>query len=243
MKIIEAKNLVKTYASQNRVLHDVSVDVKEGEFIVVMGPSGSGKSTLLLTLATMDALDEGSVVFEGQDLTKLSSDEQAKVRRKKMGFVFQKAHLLKNLNLLDNIIYPHITRDNLEEITQRALTLMERMGIEELSSRFQTEASGGQLQRACICRAIVHKPRIVFADEPTGALNSATSMEIMEIFKDLNQEGMTIFLVTHDAQVATFASRVIFLVDGSIEKELNFKAETPAQRLAQIEEVMHEYRI
>lgn len=168
------------------MLDGVSVEIGGGEFVAVMGASGSGKSTLLYALSGMDGIDMGEVTFEGKPLSGLSDDALTDLRRTKMGFVFQQPTLLKNLNILDNILLPQMRdhRRNVKKLTVRARTLMEQVGIAELEQRDVTQVSGGQLQRAGICRALMSSPKIVFADEPTGALNSKSSDEIMTLFRE-----------------------------------------------------------
>ncbi len=176
-KIIVGQNIVKTFgegAEKRNVLDGVSVEINTGEFVAVMGPSGSGKSTLLYALSGMDGIDSGSVLFDGVDLARLGDNELADVRRRKMGFVFQQPTLLRNLNVLDNIVLP-ATRDgrkNARQLSAKARALMARTDIKDLADRDITQASGGQLQRVGICRALMNDPQIIFGDEPTGALNS-----------------------------------------------------------------------
>jgi putative ABC transport system ATP-binding protein len=224
-KVIIGENIVKSFgeaAEKRNVLNGVSVEILEGEFVSVMGPSGSGKSTLMFTLSGMDDVDCGKVTFEGKDLLVLSENELADIRRTKMGFVFQQPTLLKNLNILDNIILPSM-RDNRKKrasITQKARALMKKVGIAELENRDITQVSGGQLQRAGICRALMSNPKIIFGDEPTGALNSKSTQEIMNLFFEINTEGTAIMLVTHDAKVAARTERIMFMLDGKIVNEL-----------------------
>jgi putative ABC transport system ATP-binding protein len=225
-KIIMAENLVKTYgvgSEKSNVLEKVSVEINEGEFVAVMGPSGSGKTTLIFALSGMDTIDSGKVIFDDRDISTLSEKEMADLRRKKMGFVFQQPTMLKNLNIGDNIILPAMReiRKKRAEISANAKRLMGKVGITELENRDIAQVSGGQLQRAGICRALINSPKIVFGDEPTGALNSKTSQEIMEIFSELNREGITIMFVTHDATVAAQTERILFMVDGKIVSELH----------------------
>lgn len=225
MKIIEGRNLVKFFgeASEKRkVLEDVSVEIGEGEFLSVMGPSGSGKSTLLFVLSGMDDSDSGKVIFAGKDLAELNDNERADMRRNAMGFVFQKPTLLGNLNILDNIILPTVRGNakNTVKLTEKARALMKRMGIEGLEKRGIAQVSGGQLQRAGICRALMSNPRIIFGDEPTGALNSKSAQEVMDIFASINGEGTAIMLVTHDAGVAARTERILFMRDGKVVNEL-----------------------
>ena len=226
-KILSGKNLVKTYGKEkeaSKVLNGVNVAISAGEFVAVMGPSGCGKSTLLFVLSGTDTIDSGSVEFDGEELSRLNENELADIRRAKMGFVFQQPTMLKNLNILDNIILSAVqgNRKDIAKITQKARTLIEKSGIPGIEEREITEVSGGQLQRASICRALMNEPEILFADEPTGALNSKSSEEIMALFVEINKNGTAIFLVTHDAKVASRADRVLFMKDGAIKTELTF---------------------
>jgi putative ABC transport system ATP-binding protein len=223
-KIIVAEHIVKAFGAgdeQRNVLDGVSVEIHQGEFVAIMGPSGSGKSTLLFALSGMDRVDRGKVLFDGVDLARLSDNELADTRRKKMGFVFQQPTLLKNLNILDNIMLPAIRdgRKNTRELTAKARTLMEQVGIAELAARDTTQASGGQLQRVGICRALMSDPKVIFGDEPTGALNSTSANEMLHLFAEIHRTGTTIVLVTHDASVAAKTKRVLFIFDGSIAGE------------------------
>lgn len=223
--IITGKNILKTFGKgkeQVTALNGVNVEIAKGEFVAVMGPSGSGKSTLLFALSGMDEITSGSVNFGDTELSKLRENALADVRRTKMGFVFQQPTMLKNLNLLDNIILPaaHEGYKDTAKISQKAKALMKKTGISGLERRDITEVSGGQLQRAGICRALMNAPEILFADEPTGALNTKSADEIMGLLLVINQEGTAILLVTHDAKVAARADRVLFTKDGSIVSEL-----------------------
>ena len=224
-KIIIGDHIVKSFGvddEQRNVLDGVSVDINEGEFVAVMGPSGSGKSTLMFALSGMDSVDGGKVVFDGMDLTEVGEKELSEIRRIKMGFIFQQPTMLKNLNILDNIILPSMrnNRKNAPKISEKARMLMQRVGIGELEKRDITQVSGGQLQRAGICRALMNNPKIIFGDEPTGALNSKSSEEIMDIFSDINSDGTALMLVTHDAKVAALTDRIMFMRDGKIVSEL-----------------------
>ena len=224
--ILEVKDLCKTYVVNKRelnVLNNVNLQIKEGEFISVMGPSGSGKSTLLYNVSGMDKMTAGSVVFKGIELSTLSEKEMSTLRLHEMGFVFQQINLLKNLGIIDNIVVSAYMAKNRrrKEINQFAIELMEKTGITELADNDITQASGGQLQRVAICRSLINNPDIIFGDEPTGALNSKSSNEIMDIFKDINESGSTIMLVTHNVKVASKTERVLFMIDGKIEGEYN----------------------
>jgi putative ABC transport system ATP-binding protein len=223
-KIIVGEKIVKSFGEgdeKRNVLDGVSVEINAGEFVAVMGPSGSGKSTLLFALSGMDGVDSGNVMFDGVDLSRLSDNDLADIRRTKMGFVFQQPTLLRNLNILDNIILPSMRGHgkNGALIAEKAKILMAKTGIEELEMRDITQASGGQLQRVGICRALMSDPQIIFGDEPTGALNSTSANEIMALLGEIHRAGTTILLVTHDVRVAARTERVLFIFDGQIAGE------------------------
>ena len=222
--LISSENITKSFgvgAEKRNVLDGVSVDIQQGEFVAVMGPSGSGKSTLLYALSGMDRVDGGKVIFDGADLSALKENDLADLRRAKMGFVFQQPTLLRNLNILDNILLPSMRdgRKNGARLTAKARTLMETTGIAGLENRDITQASGGQLQRVGICRALMGDPKIIFGDEPTGALNSTSANEIMRLLAEIHRTGVTILLVTHDVKVAAKAGRALFILDGKIADE------------------------
>ena len=226
--LLNVKDLCKTYViekRQNHVLKNVNFSVKEGEMVAVMGPSGSGKSTLLYSVSGMDKASAGTVTFDGKEITSLSEKEMADVRLDDMGFIFQQMFMMKNLTIMDNILLPAIQsrKENIsrEEKVSRCEELMRKMGIIEVADHDINEVSGGQLQRACICRSLINKPKIIFADEPTGALNRTSSTEVIDELVRLNKEGTTVFMVTHDAKVAARCSRVLYIVDGNIEGEYN----------------------
>lgn len=229
--LLEVNDLCKTYVinkRQNNVLRNVSFKVEEGEMVAIMGPSGSGKSTLLYAVSGMDVATSGSVLFDGKDINKLKSNELASLRLDEMGFIFQQMYMMKNLTILDNIVLPAIesnkTSESRKEKMMRGEELMRKLGIIEVADNDINEVSGGQLQRACICRSMINTPKILFADEPTGALNRTSSNEVMNELTKLNQEGTTIMMVTHDAKVAAKCSRVLYIVDGNIKGE--YKAPT-----------------
>ncbi len=236
-KILEVKNLCKTYIlnkRQNNVLKNVNFSIEEGEMTAIMGPSGSGKSTLLYTVSGMDSMTAGEVLFSGKDLAKLSDKELADVRLDEMGFIFQQMYMLKNLTILDNVVLPAMqskknTASRSEKI-ENARQLMRKLGIIEICDNDINEVSGGQLQRACICRSMVNNPKIIFADEPTGALNRTSSDEVMTELCRINGEGTAVMLVTHDSKVAARCSKVLYIVDGNIQGEYNlgrFTEKTP----------------
>lgn len=245
-QLLTGKEIIKSFGEgeeKHRVLNGVSVEIENGEFVSIMGPSGSGKSTLLYALSGMDDIDSGEVTFEGEKLSGLSDDSLSNLRRSRMGFVFQQPTLLKDLNILDNIILPQ-TRDHhrdVKQLTQKARLLMKQMGIADLEQRDITQVSGGQLQRAGICRALMSDPNIVFGDEPTGALNTKTAKEIMELFTQINNDGIAILLVTHDPNIAARTERVLFLCDGEIVDECRFSKFTERdfdKRVSEITKIM-----
>ncbi|SFE91000.1 putative ABC transport system ATP-binding protein [Paenibacillus algorifonticola] len=223
--VLEAKNVNKSYSvgrnNEQSVLKNVNLQLQAGEFVSIMGPSGCGKSTLLYTISGMDKMTSGSVAIQGQEIGSLSEERLAQLRLSKMGFIFQQSGFLKNLSLLDNMILPAYMakRESRAVIDRRASELMQRTGIAGLANADKAEVSGGQLQRAAICRALINQPDIVFGDEPTGALNSKASDEVMAILTELNHTGTTIMLVTHDAKVAAKTQRVLFMLDGRIVGE------------------------
>lgn len=220
-KLLRVKNLTK-----GQILRQITFDMEPGEMLAVMGPSGSGKSTLLYNVAGMDQPTAGQVWLGDVVITELSEDEKARLRLYHMGFVFQQMNMMANLNLLDNILLPAAQanrgkgRKSKEELRLRAQTLMEKLGITGLEQRRVTQVSGGQLQRACICRSMMNEPKILFADEPTGALNKSAAGEVMEELVKLNREGTTILMVTHDSRIASSCDRIIYLLDGQISAEL-----------------------
>lgn len=222
---LQAADLGKTYGvpgNEQTVLKGVNLRIEQGEIAAVMGPSGCGKSTLLYSLSGMDRPTSGRVTLNSQEITALPETALADLRLNQMGFVFQQSHLLRNLSIRDNILLPGYRARKADQrtIRQRAANLMEQTGIADLADHDITQVSGGQLQRAAICRALINEPEIVFGDEPTGALNSQAASEVMDILTKLNQAGTTILLVTHDAKVAARTERIIFMLDGSIVSEL-----------------------
>lgn len=244
-KIIDAKNVVKTFGEKEEkilVLKGIDLQIAQGEFVAIMGASGSGKSTLLYTLSAIEEAESGEILIDDIDLAGLTHDQKAALRRKDFGFVFQNPTMLKNLNIIENILLQasYEKSSDRKELMQRAKLLMEKTGIAGLEKRSITEVSGGQLQRAGICRAILHQPKIVFADEPTGALDSKSGEEIKELFTQIHQEGMTILLVTHDRQVASIAERMIMMKDGEIRGEISLRGLSKEDRLSEIDALIHE---
>ena len=237
MSSLVVKDLCKTYIvnkRQNNVLRNVNLEIEEGEMVAVMGPSGSGKSTLLYAVSGMDRPTAGSVSFFGKDLTGLNASQMSDVRLNEMGFIFQQMYMLKNLSIYDNIILPAYQSKNGKGkekraiINNRAKELMKNLNISEIAENDGNEVSGGQLQRACICRSLINQPKMVFADEPTGALNQQNSKEVMKELNRMNAEGTTVMLVTHDMKVAAKSDRVLYIEDGNIKGEISFgKFEDP----------------
>ena len=224
---LNVKDLCKTYITnkrQNNVLKNVNFKIDEGEMVAIMGPSGSGKSTLLYSVSGMDRPTAGEVFLGEQKITDLSEKELADVRLDYMGFIFQQMHMLKNLSVMDNILLPGYQSEKKdrtrEEINAYCKELMRKLDISELADNDITEVSGGQLQRACICRSMINNPKILFADEPTGALNKSAANDVMQELIKLNQEGTTVMLVTHDMKVAAKCSRIMYIEDGNIKGEL-----------------------
>ena len=241
--LIEGTDIIKSFGAgteQITVLNQVNIHINEGQFVSIMGPSGSGKSTLLYAISGMDVIDSGTVSFNHQQLNHLSEKQLADIRREQMGFVFQQPTLLKNLSLIDNIILPSLgDKKQMDKLTKQAKGLMKKVGIQNLEERKITPVSGGQLQRAGICRALMSQPSVIFGDEPTGALNSKAAQEIMDIFLKINQEGTTIVIVTHDAKVAAQSEQVYFMEDGQITDELSlgsYRGEALETRIEKINE-------
>ncbi len=219
--ILKVQDLCKSFG-ETRVLNNVNFEVEKGEFIAIMGQSGSGKSTLLYSISGMDRPTSGNILLFGNDIAKLNDEKISEVRLKQMGFIFQHSYLLKNLSIKDNIVLPGFKLNKLsrEGVNQNVDALLAKTGIENVAGHDIKKVSGGQLQRAAICRALINQPDILFGDEPTGALNSSTSREILDIINRVNNEGTTVILVTHDVKVAARADRIIFLLDGNIHDKL-----------------------
>lgn len=215
--MIKAKGLTKRFGEQT-VLREVDVRIDDGEFVAIMGPSGSGKSTLLYLLTGIDTPDEGTVELLGHELGTMSQRALANLRLQRLGFVFQQPRLLSTLSLLDNVMFPGMVagKRNRDEVLARARTLLAGADVAQLEDRDVTQASGGQLQRVAICRALIGEPDVLFCDEPTGALNSANAMRVMQLIAREATAGTTVVMVTHDAAVAAFADRVLMLADGAI---------------------------
>ncbi len=226
LNILEANKIVKTYGNKwNRqeVLKGIDIEVKKGEFVGIMGPSGSGKTTLLNVLSSIDRVSSGSIRVEGKEFTSMKDKQLAEFRKQHLGFIFQEYHLLDTLTVKENIMLPL----TVNKISPKAAQIMfedvaKELGIFEVKDKYPNEISGGQKQRASAARAFVHEPSIIFADEPTGALDSKSASDLLNKLSDLNEKReATIVMVTHDPQAASYCSRVIFIRDGQIFTKLN----------------------
>jgi len=219
--ILQAEGLFKEFDG-TEVLRGIDITIKKGEFVAVMGQSGSGKSTLLYNISGMDRATKGEICFDGEDISGLSDEKMSGLRLRRMGFIFQQSYLLRTLSIRDNIVLPGFKakKESREQVNTYANELMKRTGIDHIADHDIKKVSGGQLQRAAICRALINHPDILFEDEPTGALNSSATKEIMDIMNEVNVRGTAVMLVTHDAKVAARAERVIFLTDGKITDEI-----------------------
>ena len=226
MTLLEVKNVRKIYTTrfggnQVEALHNVNFSVEQGEYVAIMGESGSGKTTLLNIMAALDTPTGGKVYLKGRDLSGVKEREIAAFRRQNLGFVFQDFHLLDTFSLKDNIFLPLVLSGKTYEEMERRLTPMaERLGITEILNKFPYEVSGGQKQRAAVARALVTKPQLILADEPTGALDSRASDELLNLFGAINQDGQTILMVTHSVKAASTAKRVLFIKDGEVFHQL-----------------------
>ena len=244
-ELLSVKALCKTYTTRNnsnQVLSNVDFSMKKGEFVAVMGPSGSGKSTLLYTVSGMDLPTSGDVTFAGKKLSEMNRKALTNMRLKEMGFIFQQMYMVKKLCILDNILLPgYQAGGDRTAVRQRAESLMKRLEISETASSEMNEVSGGQLQRACLCRALINSPKIIFADEPTGALNSKAAGDVMRELSAANREGTAIMMVTHSERVAAQSERVIYLVDGGIRGELTLGRMEDASELSSREHRLREW--
>lgn len=226
MSVLSIKNLKKVYGSKfggvkYTALSDINLEVEKGEFAAIMGPSGAGKSTLLNTISTIDKPTSGKVIIDNEDITKLKESELSSFRRHKLGFVFQDFNLLDTMTLKENIILPLVlSKTNYKIIDKKVQVIAERLGITSILQKYPYEVSGGQKQRAAAARAMITEPALILADEPTGALDSKSSAELLQCFTELNEKNAaTIVMVTHDAFSASYCKRVIFIKDGVIFNE------------------------
>ncbi len=224
--IVKANNLCKTYISSSEQFHaikNLSVEIYEGDFTVIMGNSGSGKSTLLYLLSGLDAATVGEVYFRQDRIDKYGEKKLTKFRSEKIGYIYQSINLVPDLTIFENIVLPgYITGQNKKNINKKAVSLMEVMDIEPLKNRLPSQTSGGQQQRAAIARALINSPDMIFADEPTGSLNYDQGVSVLNILTDMNRKGQSVVMVTHDIKAACRADRVIYIKDGKIDGILIF---------------------
>ncbi|EAE5756838.1 ABC transporter ATP-binding protein [Listeria monocytogenes] len=225
--VLQAKNVRKIYGSKGNVytaLENISIDIKEGEFTGIMGPSGAGKSTLLNVLSTIDKPTSGQIVISGQELENMNEQQMSTFRRDKLGFIFQDYNLLDTLTIRENIILPlalALAKRPVKEMEEKLAIISEKFGITEILDKYPSEISGGQKQRTAASRAIITSPSLIFADEPTGALDSKSATNLLESLRDLNeQDKSTIMMVTHDAFAASFCKRILFIKDGELYTEI-----------------------
>lgn len=239
MSILEVKGLKKTYTTrfggnQVQALKNVSFSVEEGEYVAIMGESGSGKTTLLNILAALDKPTGGTVLLDGMNLADIRESAMAEFRRDNLGFVFQDFNLLDTFSLRDNIYLPLVlTGEDYREMEQKIRPIAQALKITELLDKFPYEVSGGQKQRAAVARALITNPKLILADEPTGALDSKAASALLSVFGEINAEGQTILMVTHSAQAASHASRVLFIKDGEVFHQI-YKGSKSCQEMYQM---------
>ena len=232
--IVQLENVYKDYIQGREpvhVLRDISMTVDEGEYIAIMGPSGSGKTTLMNLLGCLDVPTSGTYLLEGQDIGSLSDDELADIRNQSIGFVFQNFHLLPKMTALDNVAMPLLYRGvSPRERRTRAEAALKLMGLEDRMDFYPNQLSGGQQQRVAIARAIVGNPKLLLADEPTGALDTASGVQIMDIFRRLSQRGITIIMITHELGIAQRADKIYHILDGCLHT--HGTAQSPTQEVS-----------
>lgn len=226
--MIDIKNITKTYSTGGEsliALKGITLSIQEGEFTSIMGPSGSGKSTMMNILGLLDRFDSGTYFLNGENVSNLTDDQSARVRNKEIGFIFQSFNLMPRMTILENVelpmVYANVTK---KERHERAMKALQRVGLEDRVKHRPNEISGGQKQRVAIARAIVNNPSVLMADEPTGNLDSKTTLEIMRIFQEINAEGTTVVMVTHEPDVAEYTKRIVLFKDGEIQDD---RTQTP----------------
>ncbi|MCI5833066.1 MAG: ABC transporter ATP-binding protein [Clostridiales bacterium] len=244
MSLLHVEGLKKVYTTrfggqQVEALRDVNFEVEEGEYVAIMGESGSGKTTLLNILAALDRPTAGSVLLDGKDLAGVRESDMAAFRRDHLGFVFQEFNLLDTFSLKDNICLPLVLAGkSWREMEQRLLPLTQRLGIDQLLAKYPYEVSGGQKQRAVVARALITEPRILLADEPTGALDSRATDELLDLFGQINAAGQTILMVTHSVRAASRAGRVLFIKDGRVFHQIYLGEATSEQLYQKISDTL-----
>lgn len=222
-KIIETKDLCKSFITgktANHVLKNLNLTIYEGDFTIIMGSSGSGKSTLLYSISTMDEPTSGEVHLLGHEISHLTEKEAVKIRRQDISFIFQSMNLLTDMTVFENVTYCGYGTEKKETVNKKAEELLERLGLSESKDKYPSELSGGMQQRVAIARALISNAKIIFCDEPTGALNSTMGTEVLDMLSELNEQGQSIVMVTHDIKAAQRASRLVYLADGRIEGDL-----------------------
>lgn len=240
--ILKAVDVCKSFANdgvQNHVLNMVNLDINEGDFTVIMGSSGSGKSTLLYSLSCMDSITSGKVFYKGAEISGMKENKLAAIRAKEFGFVFQQTHLVSNLTLFENVAvtgYLDKTKSG-KQVKERADLLLEQVNVSTAKKRLPMHVSGGEAQRAAIARALINEPGIIFADEPTGALNKSNTQDILHLLTKINSTGQSILMVTHDVRAAVRATRLLYLEDGKIIGEMQMPPYTHGQKQSRAAQV------
>jgi len=240
--IIKTNKLCKSFSSggaQIHVIKNMDLEIEKGAFTVIMGASGSGKSTLLYAISGMDKPTLGEVWFSGKDISKFTNDELAVFRRENCGFVFQQIHLMDNMSVMDNVLTGgFLLTSNKRELERRAISLFERVGLEkELWGKFPSQLSGGEAQRVGIVRSLINNPALLFADEPTGALNSSAGTKVLDIISEVHASGQSVVMVTHDLKTAVRGSRIIYLRDGAVHGQLELAQYIGDETTKRIEKV------
>lgn len=233
--ILEAKNICKSFANegvQNHVLNNIDLQFYKGDFTVIMGASGSGKSTLLYSLSGMDKPTSGKVIYKNQEISSFNEKKMTGIRTKEFGFVFQQVHLVSNLSIKENVLVPaYLNKEmSVKEAKEKADKLLERMNIKNAANRYPAQVSGGEAQRCAIVRAVINNPGMIFADEPTGALNRKNTHEVLDLLTELNADGQSILMVTHDVKAAVRAHRIIYIADGKVLGELELPPYSEEER-------------
>lgn len=240
--LLEGKNITRVFRQGgivNQVLDGVDVEIYEKDFTVIMGSSGAGKSTLLYALSGMDRINEGSVKYKDLEISRLKENQMAKLRAKEFGFVFQQTHLVSNLTLWENVLVAGYVsgKERTKKVQEHGANLLRQMGVEKARDRFPFQVSGGEAQRAAIARAMIGKPGILFADEPTGALNKANTIDVLNLLTDLNRKEQSILMVTHDLRCAVRGSRILYMEDGKVTDEFRLP------RYSELEEKQRETEV
>lgn len=223
--VLSAKKLCKSFAhngGQVHILSHIDFDLYEGDFTVIMGASGSGKSTLLYALSGMDRATAGEVIYNGNDIVKMKEKDLAKLRYTDFGFIFQQMHLVSNLTLFENVAVPGYLNKSkpAAEVRKRTEKLLEQMSVSHIKTHLPTQVSGGEQQRCAVARAVINSPKVLFADEPTGALNRKNTADVLDLLTELNKDGQSVLMVTHDMRAALRANRILYIEDGKIIGEL-----------------------